>query len=255
MLSLQGIMIFMEKEKTGKLYLIPTVIATGTIREVISPKVVEVISELDYYLVENIRTARRFLSELNKTLGQSILPKPIEAIEFVELSKDTPAVAVSKQLAVVAAGRSAGIVSEAGCPGVADPGAIAVKYAHRLGIKVIPLVGPSSILLALMASGFNGQSFTFHGYLPINNKERANTLKVLEKEAHKRNQTQIFMETPYRNQKMFQDILQHCHGNTLLCVAKNITGPDECITTKSIQQWKSEKIDLHKMPAIFLISH
>lgn len=245
----------MEKQKKGKLYLIPTVISAETIGDVISPKVIEVVKQLDYYLVENIRTARRFLSELNNTLGQTVLPKPMEEIAFVQLSKDTPPREVQEQLAPLLTGRNAGIVSEAGCPGVADPGAVAVNYAHRLGIRVIPLVGPSSILLALMASGFNGQSFTFHGYLPIESKARASALKMLEKEAQKLNQTQIFMETPYRNQKLLQDILQNCNGNTLLCVAKNITGADEFIATKSIKEWKSEKIDLHKIPVIFLMFH
>src|SRR5690606_6489557 len=151
---------------------------------------------------------RRYISELNKTFDPLQLSKPIEEMEFVELSKDTSSQEVQAQLALVAGGRSAGVISEAGCPGVADPGAIAVQYAHALGIKVVPFVGPSSILLALMASGFNGQSFVFHGYLPIERKQRSEALKALEREAQKKNQTQIFMETPYRNQKLLEDILQ-----------------------------------------------
>lgn len=245
----------MERPKAGKLYLIPTVIAENTLHLVIPPQVIEVIGQLDYYLVENIRTARRFLSELNKSLPQAYLPKRIEEIKFIELSKHTPPHEVAQQLVAVSNGRNAGIISEAGCPGVADPGAMAVKYAHQQGIAVIPLVGPSSILLALMASGFSGQSFTFHGYLPIERKERANALKSLEKEAQKRNQTQIFMETPYRNQKLLQDILDNCAGETLLCIAKDVTGANEQILTKPVKAWKHEKINLHKVPAIFLMGH
>ena len=240
-------------ETKGKLYLIPTVIAADTVKNVISPQIVTCVSNLDYYLVENLRTARRFLSEMKTTLPELRLPKAIEEIHFAELSKDTSPDEVIKLLEPVLNGKDAGVISEAGCPGVADPGALAVHYAHRLGIKVVPLVGPSSILLALMASGFSGQSFTFHGYLPIENKEKAKVLKKLEADAQKLKQTQIFMETPYRNNKLFQDILQNCHPETLLCVAKDITGKNEFIATKSIKEWKNHPLDLHKIPAIFML--
>jgi len=152
-------------------------------------------------------------------------------------------------------GRNVGIISEAGCPGVADPGALAVKIAHQNNIRVIPLTGPSSILMALMASGFNGQSFAFQGYLPIDKKERAQAIKNLEREVQKQRQTQIFMDTPFRNNALFKALLTYCSPSMKLCVAKNITGSDEEIKTLSIDQWKKYKIDLHKVPVIFILGH
>lgn len=241
-------------ENKGTLYLIPTVISPETVDKVVAPEILHVVAQLDYYLVENVRTARRYISELNKTFDPLQLSKPIEEMEFVELSKDTSSQEVQAQLALVAGGRSAGVISEAGCPGVADPGAIAVQYAHALGIKVVPLVGPSSILLALMASGFNGQSFVFHGYLPIERKQRSEALKALEREAQKKNQTQIFMETPYRNQKLLEDILQVCDDRTLLCIARDLTGSRQFVATRSVRDWKRAKLDLHKVPVIFVLS-
>lgn len=241
-------------ENKGTLYLIPTVISPETVDKVVAPEILCVVAQLDYYLVENVRTARRYISELNRTFDQLQLPKPIEEMEFVELSKDTSSQEVQAQLALVVGGRSAGVISEAGCPGVADPGAIAVQYAHVLGIKVVPLVGPSSILLALMASGFNGQSFVFHGYLPIERKQRSEALKVLEREAQKKRQTHIFMETPYRNQKLLEDILQACDDRTLLCIARDLTGRQQFVATRSVREWKREKLDLHKVPVIFVLS-
>ena len=150
-------------------------------------------------------------------------------------------------------GKDVGLMSEAGCPGVADPGAEVVSEAHKRGIQVVPLVGPNSLLLALMASGFNGQSFTFHGYLPIDKVERVKSIKELERIAEKNKQTQMFIETPFRNNHLFEDIVKNTAAQTLLCVACNITGEDEFIKTQSIGQWKQEKIDLHKKPTIFLL--
>lgn len=150
-------------------------------------------------------------------------------------------------------GKDVGLMSEAGCPGVADPGAEIVSEAHKRGIKVVPLVGPNSLLLALMSSGFNGQSFTFHGYLPIDKVERVKKIKELEQLAEKNKQTQLFIETPFRNNYLYEDIIKNTAANTLLCVASNITGEDEYIRTQSIGQWRQEKIDLHKKPTIFLI--
>ena len=243
------------KAKKGALYLIPTTISADTVHKVITPRVIEVICRLDYFLVENVRTARRFLSEINKLSSEINLAKPIEEITFVELSKKTSHQEVAFQLEKVLHGHDAGIIAEAGCPGVADPGALAVGYAHEKGIRVIPLVGPSSILMALMASGFSGQSFTFHGYLPIDSSERIKALKKLELDAQKQRQTQIFMETPYRNEKLFQEVLNSCSGNTLLCVAKDVTGSEEQIITKSLTEWKKAKIVLNKVPTVFLIFH
>ena len=241
------------KQNAGIIYLIPTVIAPDTIDNVISPQIVEIISRLDYYLVENIRTARRFISDLRNAFDHVQLPKPLPELEFIELNKDTSSEDVKKHLNQVMDGRNAGILSEAGCPGVADPGAVAVAIAHQKGIRVVPLVGPSSILLALMASGFSGQSFAFHGYLPIPANERVKMLKRLETDALKLRQTQIFMETPYRNDKLLQDILQNLNPATLLCVAKGLTGHDEFVSTKTVKEWKNIEINLHKVPTIFIL--
>ena len=240
-------------QNAGVIYLIPTVIAPATINNVITPQIVEIISSVDYYLVENIRTARRYISELKNGYDNLDLPKPISELTFVELSKQTSQEQVSGYLEKIIEGRNAGIISEAGCPGIADPGALAVDHAHKMGIRVVPLVGPSSILLALMASGFSGQSFAFHGYLPIPSDEKIKSLKYLEAESHKRKQTQIFMETPYRNEKLLKDILVNLNPSTRLCIAKDITGPDEVIITKTVKEWKSIDISLHKIPAIFMI--
>jgi 16S rRNA (cytidine1402-2'-O)-methyltransferase len=199
-------------------------------------------------LVENIRTARRFISSLK-------VEKNIPDLEFEVLDKNTSAEEVKNLLLPVINGADAGIISEAGCPGIADPGAVAVKYAHNYGIKVVPLVGPSSILLALMASGFSGQSFVFHGYLPIEAKDREKSIKEIELMAMKKNQTQIFMETPYRNEKLFQDLLKYCRPDTLLCIAKDITGENEYINTLPISDWKSSAPEIQKSPVIFLLSH
>ncbi|MES2519688.1 MAG: SAM-dependent methyltransferase [Bacteroidota bacterium] len=227
------------------LYLIPTVLAPETAETVLSPQIKEVIQNTDYYFVENVRTARRFISELK-------LGKVINELHFFEVDKDTTIEQVRKYFKQIPPKQPIGVISEAGCPGVADPGAVAVKVAHQLGMKVIPLVGPSSILLALMASGFSGQSFVFHGYLPIDKIERAKKIKALENEA-KKQQTQIFMETPFRNDSFLEDLLNSCQPDTLLCIACNITAPDEVIQTKTVNQWKSQKPSLHKKPTIFLI--
>ena len=173
-------------------------------------------------------------------------------MSFYLLDKDTPPSETRAQLRVVQQGQDAGVLSEAGCPGVADPGAVAVAMAHQMGISVVPLVGPSSILLALMGSGFSGQSFVFHGYLPIDKAERAKALRRLEREARSQRQTQIFMETPFRNNQLLGDILQHAQPDTLLCIASQLTAPDEFIRTLTVQAWKKHPPDLHKKPTIFL---
>ncbi|MHA6250171.1 SAM-dependent methyltransferase [Pontibacter sp. CAU 1760] len=235
-------------KKTGTLYLIPTVLADHTADKVISPQVVETVRHLQYFIVENLRTARRYV--------KSICPElVIEQLTFVQIDKDaTPAQVQASLKPLVEAGEDAGIISEAGCPGVADPGAEVVKFAHQKNIKVIPFAGPSAILLSLMASGFSGQQFAFHGYLPIEKRERLQTLRTLEKEMQQRDQTQIFMETPYRNNKLLEDLLQTLHPETRLCIAANITSPEhEFIQTKTIQQWRGKLPDIHKQPAVFLI--
>jgi len=230
----------------GSLFLIPTVLAPGTAGQVLAPQVREVIGRLDYFFAENIRTARRFISELNTG-------RPIDTLTFYELHKDTPPADTSAQLQRLREGHDAGVLSEAGCPGVADPGAVAVRLAHRLGARVVPLVGPSSILLALMGSGFSGQSFAFHGYLPIDQAERAKAVRALEREAAQRDQTQIFMETPYRNNQLLAELLRTCGSRTPLCIASQLTAPDQFIRTLTVQEWQQQLPDLHKKPTVFLL--
>jgi 16S rRNA (cytidine1402-2'-O)-methyltransferase len=226
------------------LFLIPTILAPDTQEKVLPPQIKAVVSELDIFFVEELRTARRFISSLK-------LNKVIDEITFYELNKDTPHDQTLAQLKKLKT--DAGIISEAGCPGVADPGAVAVGFAHQLGHTVVPLVGPSSILMALMASGFNGQSFTFNGYLPIDKQLRIKSLKDLEQIAKKKKQTQIFMETPFRNNQLLEDVLQNLNSETLLCIACNVTADDEFIKTLRVKDWQKSKPDLHKKPTIFLL--
>lgn len=226
------------------LFLIPTILAPDTQETVLPPQIKAVVSELNVFFVEELRTARRFISSLK-------LNKVIDDITFYELNKDTPQDETLAQLKKLKT--DAGIISEAGCPGIADPGAVAVGFAHQLGHKVVPLVGPSSILMALMASGFNGQSFTFNGYLPIDKLARIKSLKDLEQIAKKKQQTQIFMETPFRNNQLLEDVLQNLNPETLLCVACNVTAEDEFIKTLRVKDWRKSKPDLHKKPTIFLL--
>ncbi|HSI76049.1 MAG TPA: SAM-dependent methyltransferase [Lunatimonas sp.] len=231
----------------GKLYLIPSVLAEGTAHQVITPQVKDVISHTKYYLVENLRTARRYISSLK-------LGIEIEKLDLHILDKNTDSQELQHLMKALFEGNDIGIISEAGCPGIADPGAVAVAFAHQKGIQVVPLSGPSSIFLALMASGFSGQSFTFHGYLPIDKKELVHSIIGLENASKKVRSTQIFMETPFRNQKMLENLLQNLHPETLLCIAKNITATDELIQTKRVQEWKRNPPDLHKIPTVFLLS-
>ena len=230
----------------GSLFLIPTVLAPGTAGQVLAPQVRETISRLDYFFAEELRTSRRFISELKTG-------RAIESLTFYELHKDTPEADTARQMKILLDGHDAGVLSEAGCPGVADPGAVAVRIAHWMGIKVVPLVGPSAILMALMGSGFSGQSFAFHGYLPIDRAERTKAVKQLEREAIGKNQTQIFMETPYRNNQLLEELLLTCQPNTSLCIACQITAPDELILTLPIKEWKRQPPDLHKKPTVFLL--
>lgn len=226
------------------LYLIPTILAEGTQNDVLSPQIKDAVQRLDVFFVENVRTARRFISSLK-------LGKVIDELVFIELNKDTPEAETVASLRSLS--KSAGILSEAGCPGVADPGAVAVRMAHELGFRVVPLVGPSSILLALMASGMSGQSFAFHGYLPIDKAQRKKALQNLERNARQYQQTQIFMETPFRNNQLLEAVIETCSPDLALCIAANVTAPDELIRTMPVKKWKTQKPDLHKIPAIFLI--
>ncbi|WP_366184605.1 SAM-dependent methyltransferase [Flavobacterium ovatum] len=230
----------------GKLYLIPTTMGDCDPMDVLPQTIKRAIDLIDYYIVENEKTARKSIKEVQPEKKQSdlvlfALNKHTETKEHLDFIKP------------LLEGKNMGLMSEAGCPGVADPGAVIVKIAHDKGIQVIPLVGPSSILLAMMASGMNGQSFTFHGYLPIEKDEKKASFKLLERTSFEKNQSQIFIETPYRNNKLLEDLIQTLHPETYLCIATDITLPTEFIKTKKIAAWKKEIIDLHKRPTIFII--
>jgi 16S rRNA (cytidine1402-2'-O)-methyltransferase len=230
----------------GKLYLIPTTMGDCDPMDVLPQTVKRTIDFIDHYIVENDKTARKSIKEVNPEKKQS------ELVLFT-LNKRTEVKEHLDFIKPLFEGKNMGLMSEAGCPGVADPGAVIVKLAHEKGIQVVPLVGPSSILLAMMASGMNGQSFTFHGYLPIEKDEKRASFKNLEKTSFEQNQSQIFIETPYRNNKLLEDLLQTLHPETHLCIATDITLPTEYIKTKKIVAWKKETIDLHKRPTIFII--
>jgi 16S rRNA (cytidine1402-2'-O)-methyltransferase len=235
-----------QTQNKGTLYLIPNVIYENTHEEVITRQVREILEQLDYLLVENIRTTRRFISSLK-------LGKPIESYRFEVADKSLDLELARELMNPINIGKDAGIISEAGCPGIADPGSLLVKLAHDHDIKVVPLAGPSSIFMALMASGFNGQKFTFHGYLPIDKQSRAQQIKLIEKYALSSDETHIFMETPYRNNQVMKDLLKYCQSSTRLCIAKSLTGKNEWVKTKNIGEWKKTIPDLHKEPCIFLI--
>ena len=230
----------------GKLYLIPTTMGECDPMDVFPQTIKRSIELLDHYIVENDKTARKSIKLVCPEKKQAdlilyVLNKHTETKEHLEFIKP------------LLEGHSMGLMSEAGCPGVADPGAVIVKLAHEKGIQVVPLVGPSSILLAMMASGMNGQSFTFHGYLPIEKEEKKSSLKILERISFEKNQSQIFIETPYRNNKLLEDLIQILHPETHLCIATDITLPTEYIKTKKIAAWKKETVDLHKRPTIFIL--
>ena len=230
----------------GKLYLIPTVLGEGTEEDTILLSVVNTIKILDIFIVENIRTARRYIKRIEKN-------KDIDNTIFYCYGKHHTLSLEEDFLPHILEGKDIGLLSEAGVPCIADPGAKIVAFAHDFQIDIIPLIGPSSILLALMASGLNGQNFSFHGYLPINKLERKKKIKQLELLSKKTNQTQIFMETPYRNKQLINTILNTCTNNTRLCIASNLTLPSQKIKTKIIAEWKEITISIHKQPTIFLI--
>lgn len=228
------------------LYLIPVTLGDTTIERVLPAYNKEVILGISHFIVEDIRSARRFLKKVDSSID-------IDALTFYPLNKHTPMEAVASYLQPLQKGEPMGVISEAGCPAVADPGADVVAIAQQKGLKVVPLVGPSSILLSVMGSGFNGQSFAFNGYLPIEPPERAKKLKLLEQRVYTEHQTQLFIETPYRNNKMLEDILHNCRPQTKLCIAANVTCEDEYICTRTIKEWKGKLPDLNKIPCIFLL--
>ena len=233
-------------KKRGALYLIPTTLGDTEPLEVLPLSVKKAIERITYYIVENEKSARRFIKKVHPRKSQ-------ESLVLMPLNKFTDASQIPSFLDPCFEGHDVGVVSEAGSPAVADPGADVVMLAHEKGITVVPLVGPSSLLLALMGSGLNGQQFAFHGYLPIDRSDRKKKLKELEKESREKDQTQLFIETPYRNNSLIHDLLSTLSKQTHLCIAADLTLTTEVISTKTIQEWKDKVPDLHKRPSMFLI--
>lgn len=230
----------------ASVFLIPNFLGESSVGMILPNQVIETVRLLNHFIVENEKSARKFIKRIAPEKSQ-------QELVFFTINKHTEPSELPSFLEPCLSGFSMGIISEAGCPGIADPGAEIVKIAHRKQIKVVPLVGPSSILLAMMASGLNGQSFAFNGYLPIDKLNRKKMLKSLEKKAIESNQTQIFIETPYRNDKMFADLIETLNSTTMLCIACDISLETEEIKTQTIAQWKKEKVSFQKRPAIFII--
>lgn len=230
----------------GVLYLVPNTLGNPDTTETIPEGIRGRVNEIKLFIVENLRNARRYLKSLNREIN-------IDSLTFFELNEHTAAEEIPFFLDRVEQGVDAAIISEAGVPGVADPGAEVVRIAHEKGIRVVPLTGPSSILLALMASGLNGQSFCFHGYLPVKRPERIRKIREIEQGAIRRGETQMFIEAPYRNDALLEDILETCHPSTMICIAADITLESEFIHTKTAGAWKKKKPALHKRPVLFLI--
>lgn len=228
------------------LYLIPVTLGQTTIDRVLPPYNKEIILQIKHFIVENIRSARRFLKKVDPSIN-------IDELTFYELNKHTNSSDLDGYLTPLANNLSIGVISEAGCPAIADPGSDVVAIAQQKGYKVVPLIGPSSILLSLMASGFNGQSFAFHGYLPIESGDRSKKIKQMELRIHQESQSQIFIETPYRNTKLVDDLIRNCSSSTKLCIAMNITNEDEFIKTMPIKEWKNKLPEMAKQQCIFLL--
>lgn len=235
-----------ENQKLGTLFMIPTTLGNNNPLEVLPISIKQTIENVDYYIVENEKSARHFIKSISPRKSQQHLNLSV-------LNKYTEAEAIPTFLVPCFEGNDIGVLSEAGCPGIADPGADVAKYAHEKGIQVVPLVGPSAITMALMASGMNGQRFAFNGYLPIENNERRSSLKKIEKLSKEFDQSQIFIETPYRNDKLLVELLKTLAVNTLICIACDITLPTEYIVTKTVGEWRKIPLELHKRPTIFII--
>ena len=233
------------------LYLIPTQLSDVELNRVLPAHNIEVVRGIRYFVVESLRSARRFLKKCDRDID-------IDSLTFNELNEHTDlkdTAALEAMLAPIARGEAVGVISDAGCPAVADPGADLVAIAQRRGYKVFPLVGPSSILMSLMASGFNGQRFAFEGYLPVDAQARQSRLKDMTRRIEREQQTQIFIEAPYRNKQLIADLAQHLPGSLRLCVASDITGENQSIVTRSLAEWKQARYDYHKIPTIFLLFH
>ncbi|MDR1199192.1 MAG: SAM-dependent methyltransferase [Prevotellaceae bacterium] len=229
----------------GSIYIIPSPL--GDLRvDVIPQKTIDTIRSIRYFIVEDIRTARRYLSKIK-------MPVKIDELIFLELNEHTKSGEILELLAPVFQGNDTGVISDAGVPCVADPGAAVIDYAHKNSVRIVPLVGPSSILLALMAAGMNGQNFAFAGYLPVKEQQRCQRIQFLEKRSKHENQAQIFIETPYRNMQLFKSFVSICNPLTKLCIAANITLADEFIKTATVEEWKKSALDLNKKPCIFIL--
>ncbi len=235
-----------QSKSTPVLYLLPVPLSDTDPACVMPARNIEVARSVKYFIVENVRSARRFLKRCDRDID-------IDSLQFTVLDEHTPEQAVAGMLAPMAEGHDMAVVSEAGCPAVADPGALAVEQAHRSGYRVVPLIGPSSILLSLMASGFNGQTFAFAGYLPYANDDRVKALKEMERRIRRERQTQIFIETPYRNNKLVSELARRLSPELRLCVASDVTGPRESVRTMSLRDWSRATYDYDKTPAIFLL--
>ncbi|WP_372472735.1 SAM-dependent methyltransferase [Capnocytophaga sp. ARDL2] len=233
-------------QSKGILYLIPVLLGDTEVNQVLPLEIEKTLVGLQSLIVENSKAARKYIKSISPTTKQSDL-------KLFELNKHTDQKEIKSFLDPLLNGENMGLMSDAGCPGVADPGAVVVKYAHELGIEVRPLVGPSSILLSLMGSGMNGQSFVFHGYLPIDKNEKKQKLKAIERVSFEQKQSQIFIETPYRNNQMLADMIQILHPNTKLCIACDLTLPTQFLQTQRISYWKKNTPDLHKKPCVFII--
>ncbi|MDR2653587.1 MAG: SAM-dependent methyltransferase [Prevotellaceae bacterium] len=229
----------------GKIYIIPATLGDSHI-DVIPQKTIETICNIRHFIVEDVRTARRYLSKIK-------MPVKIDELTFLELNEHTKPNEISELLVPALQGNDTGIISDAGVPCVADPGAAVIDFAHKKNIQVVPLIGPSSILLALMAAGMNGQNFAFAGYLPVKEQQRCQRIQFLEKRSKHENQTQIFIEAPYRNLQLFKSIVSICNPSTQLCIAANITLADEFIKTMTIAEWKKSEPDINKKPCIFIL--
>jgi 16S rRNA (cytidine1402-2'-O)-methyltransferase len=237
-----------SKNDQPVLFLFPSVLGSISPRDVISDRVLETIKSIRHFVVEDIRTSRRFLKSIDKTTD-------IDDLHFSELNEHTREDEIPGLLEPMHNGHNLGLLSEAGLPCVADPGSLLVAYAHRLGFQVKPFPGPSSIYLALMASGFNGQKFVFHGYLPVNKAGRTSKIKEMETDILKNGRTQLFIETPYRNNQLIKSLVETCKDTTLLCIASNLTTSEETVGVKTIRDWKRSLPDLNKKPAVFLLYH
>ncbi|MFZ4522901.1 MAG: SAM-dependent methyltransferase [Bacteroidales bacterium] len=233
---------------SGTLYLIPSPLAEGSVEAVLPAGTLSIMRSLEFFIVEEIRTARRFLIKAG-------IERPIDGLNFQVFNEHSNEDEVQEYLEPALIGHNIGLLSEAGVPCVADPGSMIVKMAHEAGIRVVPLTGPSSILLALMASGFNGQNFSFLGYLPADKILRVKKIREIEKNVMERDQTQIFIETPYRNLQLFESLVKSCRSDTQLCLATDVSGINESIRSGSMDFWRNRKPDIHKRPTIFLLYH